>query len=153
MENMFPVCSLDKMIYISRIGVRYLTADSTFLAQQSMKPFFIICSLNKLEGQCLSGALLTSLSDGLAIWIIRLTALVFKMLKRTEHDLNWHKSIDTGTKHRPCFEVVINKMFKNYFTKLWKVVLLVGFLKNQTMWKSTTILFQYSTRFKSLVLN
>lgn len=144
MENMFPVCSVDKMIYISWIGVRYLTADSTFLAQQSMKPFFIICSLKKLEGQCLSGALLTSISDGLAIWIIRLTALVFKMLKRTEHDLNWQKSIDTGTKHRPCSEVVINKMFKNYFTKLWKQLATQNSVASWISKKSNNVKIDYN---------
>lgn len=63
MENKFPVCSPDKIMYFSWIGVRYLTADSTFLAQRMMKMFFIICSLKKLEGQSLSGALLTFLSD------------------------------------------------------------------------------------------
>lgn len=36
------------------------------------------------------------------------------MPKRIEHDLVWQKSIDTGTKRRPCFEEV-NKMFKNYY--------------------------------------
>jgi len=64
---MFPVCLLYKIIYFAWFGVRYLAADSTFLAQGSMKMCFIICSSKKLEGQSLPGALLMSLSDGLAI--------------------------------------------------------------------------------------
>lgn len=106
-----------------------------------MKMVFIICSLNKLEGQSLPGALLTSLSDGLAISIFRLTPLIFIMLKIIERYLIWQKSIDTGTKHRPRFEEEVNKMFKNCFTNSREVVLLIWFLKNQKVWKSTEILF------------
>lgn len=77
MENMFPVCSPEKMMSFSWIGVRYLTTDRIFLAQQIMKMVFIICNLKKLEGQSLPSTLLTSLSDGLAISIFRLPLLVF----------------------------------------------------------------------------
>lgn len=78
---MFPVCSPDKMKSSSWAGVRYLTTDRIFLAQQVMKMIFIICSLKKLEGQSLPGALLISLSDGLAISIFRLTPWFLLCLK------------------------------------------------------------------------